>query len=115
MSDRFHVYADLMCSSGFKLALYQCYITESLQYFIMCHRFFAYFSIGISVKHFTKTLMTTDMSTHRSFVYYPITPNQGHIDPVDGIIKKLLCQTGYRFFGFGKDHESTGVFIDPMH
>ena len=104
MADVFHVNADLVCAACFKLALNNGNITKPFKYFKMGSRILAILAIGVGVENFAKALMAADMGLYRSGVFGNIALNKRNVLAVDGMVEKLLCQAGYRFFGFGQHH-----------
>src|SRR5215831_17501796 len=115
VTDMFHVDPDLMRSAGFQFTLYQRYITEPFQYFIMCHGIFSIFSFGISIEYFAKTLMTADMGAHCSAFLLHITPNKCNILAMNSVVIKLLRQTGNSLLCFSQHHQPAGVLINAMN
>src|SRR5450432_3245170 len=81
----------------------------------MGDRVFTSLTIRISFKLFPESLMSAYMRDNAPFICSQISPYQGNIFPLHGMIKELFCQAGYRIRSFGEYHQATRVLVDPVN
>ena len=89
MSDVFHVYPDLMGSSGFKSAFHQINIAKSLNHTVMCNGRFPMFSFRKYRKNLSVFQASAYIPSNSSFVVFEIAPNQCNIFPFGRFFKEL--------------------------
>ena len=92
MPNVFHVHADLVGTTSLQDALYECHVSEPLEYFVVGDSFLAMVALRISFKQFPEALVPAHMGDDGSFVLLNIPPHQCNVFPLDGVIKELFCR-----------------------
>src|SRR5215207_205615 len=110
-----HMYPYLVCATSFKFTLDKCYVSKSLQHFIMRHGFLAIFTVRVGIEKLAKSFVPADMCTYSTGIIFHISPNKGDILAVYGVIKKLPGEVCQRLACFGDHHQPTRVFVDAVH
>ena len=85
-----HVYPYLVRTAGLQFALDQSYIVEPLDDLIVGHGPLAVFPFRIHPVDTRLAVIAADMIADRSLVLLYISPNQGVVSSVNGMIKELL-------------------------
>ena len=111
----FHVHPYLVRAAGFETALYQAYIIQSFQNGIMSNSMFSFIAIGVNFHLHTFAGIAADVAGYGAFVLLQVAPNQCNIFTFDGAVEKLFGKVRKCVFGFAKDNESAGAFIQTVY
>ena len=73
--------------------------------------------VAVGIHHHLAAVVgaTPDVAFNSAFVLVEVTPNQGVVTAVDGVLKKLVCQYGLCGLILGNDHQTSGVLIDTVY
>ena len=114
VADMLHMDPDLVGASGFENALYQGHIAETFQYFIVGDRFLPVLSLGIGIEQFPEALVPAYVCHDGAGVFCKVSPCQGDILAADSMVEELFCEAADGFLGLCEDHQSAGIFVDPV-
>ena len=97
VTDRFEMDTDLVGTTCFQGAGYQCNIAELLQHPVVGHRMSSFFRIIIDGHHKAVTGITTNVPGNNSFLILEGSSYQSHVGSICGVFKELtgketLCQ-----------------------
>ena len=93
VADMFHVGADLMGTSRLEDTLHKGHIAIPFQHLIVCDGRFANLRIRREDIHPQTILrVTSDIAFYPTLVFHEVTPHQGIIAAVGGLVEELLAQ-----------------------
>src|ERR1700744_4537418 len=107
-----HVHTDLVGPPGLQLALDQSNIMKPLQHTKVRNRFLAVISFGIRRHDLAESRVSPDVRANRTGVEVKVPPDKRYIQPVYGMVEKLLRQMRAAALVLGQNQEPAGVFID---
>lgn len=115
MADVFHVYADLVGTSGFQYAFHQCDVAQSFQNLIVCYGMFALCRVGQN-RHLHPVLrVSSDVAGDGSFVFVDDSPYQRVVFTFGGLVVELQAQAGFGVGCLGYDQQSGGIFVNAVY
>ena len=107
---------DLMRTSRFQHAFYQCHIPIALQNLIMSHGWLSNIRVGRKDFHpETVFRITADIPFYPSFILHKIAPHQCIIAPVGGLVEELLTQRSLGVWRLCHNEQTAGILIYTMH
>jgi len=115
MPDVFHVYPDLVCSSGFQPAFDQVDIAQPLNDPVMGNCVFSVVTFRVNRKNLAVTHTPGNISFDGAFFLFQVSPNEGHIFPVCGFIKELLRESYFGIFRFCHHNQPGSILVDAVY
>ena len=110
----FHVYTDLMRTSGLQTAFHQSDIAQTLQYGVMGNSRFALVTLRENRHLHPVTRIASDITFDTPFILLHDSPNQSTILAFGRFIEKLKAQMGFRFRLFSYDQQPGSIFVDTV-
>ena len=89
MADELHVYTYLVGAAGLQAQLYERYIVEPLQHFIVCNSVLAMVAIGEGVHDLAEAKVAAYVGLYGSFVLFHIAPDKGNVSTVYSMCLEL--------------------------
>lgn len=117
MVDVLHVRPDLMGASCLKVALYEGYIPQTLQYLPMGDGMFALITIGKGVHNSPVFGTSAYMGIDGALIFVRLSPYQSDVSPFDRVVKKTDVQGvswHLRFWLSPKDLKYPYQFYGPI-
>src|SRR5690606_41679134 len=83
----------------------------------MCDCWFAFIFIVAKKDRVLQPVfwVASNIAFYGAFIFFHVSPNNSHIFPFAGFIKKLFGQMCHGLFVFGNNQKATGIFIDSMY
>ena len=111
-----HVCPDLMRTTCFQMALYQCDRPEALQHFIMSDGRFAHLTIHWIDIHLQSVFcVSAYIARYSSLVVAKGAPDKCIVLASAGMVKELLCQMCLGIGSLGNDQQPACVLVDAVH
>jgi len=112
-----HMYAYLVCASGFESALDERDIWEALEYAPMRDGFLGLRALLelVDTVDSAVTVVARERTFNRTAVFFESAPNKGIIGAFRRMVEELLTKVRFRFGCFGDEQQAGSIFVDTMN